>query len=196
MIDRNLIKHGKEFLSAVDNHKYEVTEDGLFFPKANVDVVGEFTDYMGTCRNKVVAEGFKHLLAVTVGGVAANNNWYLAIFSGAYTPDHATTAATFASAATEITSGTEGYTETTRRTWVHGAAAVVGAGAEVNPTTKSDFTIATATSLTIRGAALLSEQIKGSTSGVMMSVSRFGVDRIQYAGDVYSLGYRLRLQDV
>lgn len=196
MIDRNLIKHGKEFLSAVDAHKYEVTEDGLLFPKANVHVVGEFTDHMGTCRNKVVAEGFKHLLAATLGGVSANPTWYLAIFSGAYTPDSATTAATFASAATEITSGTEGYTENTRRTWVHGAAAVAGAGAEMNATTKADFTIATATSLTIRGAALLSEQIKGSISGVLMSVSRFGVDRVQYNGDLYSLGYRLRLQDV
>lgn len=197
MIDRDLIKHGAEFKRALANHQYEMTEHGIYFPMARAFGGGEYFfdtngENPGTAPNLIPTQGFNYLLDVGMRTQSAVAAWYLGLFSGAYTPVDGVTAATWVSAATEITSNSNGYSETTRRLWTPDGAAA--GGIVTNASGAAAFTIATSTSVTIRGAALVSEQAKGSGAGVLASISRFSVDRLHYNGDVFNLGYRMRLR--
>lgn len=196
MIDRDLQKHAREFKGYLSNHQYDVTDDGILFPKAGAMASGEYffdTDgeRPGSSPNLIPSAALEYILDAALGGVAAQSAWYLALYSGAYTPVPGLTAATFASAATEIVSATEGYSEVTRRPW--NATAAVG-GAKDNVTDRAAFSIKTASSLTIRGAALISSSTKGGTSGILVSASRFTNDRVEYDGNVFNLGYRARVR--
>ncbi len=196
MIDRDLQKHAREFKGYIDNHQYDVTDEGILFPKAGAMASGEYffdTDgeRPGSAHNLIPSAALEYLLNAALGGVAALPNWYLAIYSGAYTPVAGLTEANFATAATEITSATEGYSEATRRPWV---SAMATGGAKDNVASRAAFSIKTATSVTIRGAALISDQIKGGSAGVLISASRFANDRVEYDGNVFNLGYRARIR--
>ena len=191
MIDSDLIKHAGEFKGYLDNHQYEVSDEGVEFPRAKVMIFGEYEDNYGRTPNLVPTAGLNHILMVALSNTAKLNNFYLALYSGNYTPTDALTAANFAATATEITSGTEGYSEGTRRPWTP---TITAAGVMDNYAAKAAFSIVTATQLTIRGAALLSDQVKGSTSGVLISAAKFAQDRIEYNGNEYNLGYRVRAQ--
>ena len=191
MIDRDLIKHAREFKGYIDNHQYEVSDEGIEFPRAKVMIFGEYEDNYGRTPNLVPTEGLNHILMVALSNTAKLNNFYLALYSANYTPTAALTAANFAATATEIVSNTEGYSETTRRTWTP---TITAAGVMDNYAAKAAFTIATATQVTIRGAALLSDPVKGSTSGVLISAAKFAADRVEYAGNIYNLGYRVSAQ--
>ena len=188
MLDRDLIRHAKEFKGYIDNHQYEVSDEGVMFPRARVTIVGEYEDNYGRTPNLVPTEGLNHLLMVALKDTAKLNTFYLALYSGNYTPTATLTAANFTSTATEITSGSEGYSESVRQTWSPAAAS---SGVMDNYASKATFTIVTATSVTIRGAALLSSNVKGGTTGVLISAAKFGADRIEYNGNEYNLGYRV-----
>lgn len=195
MIDRDLQKHAREFKGYLDNNQYDVSDEGILFPKAHVSIQGEYfassPGYADSVeKNLVTTEGLNHLLMVALKDTAKLNTFYLALFSGAYTPVAGLTAATFTGAATEITSGTEGYSEAVRQTWVPAAAS---GGVMDNYASKANFTIATASSVTVRGAALLSSNVKGGVTGVLISASRFAQDRTQYDTDVFTLGYRVSI---
>ena len=195
MIDHDLQKHAGEFKGYLDGHQYEVSDEGIMFPKAGVTVQGEYLlsshGYVDAIeKNLVTTEGLNHLLMVALNYTAKLNTFYLSLFSGAYTPVAGLTAATYPASATEITSGTEGYSEAVRQTWSPAAAS---GGVMDSYATKAAFTIATATSLTIRGAALTSSNVKGATTGVLISATRFSADRVQYNSDVFNLGYRVTL---
>lgn len=197
MMDRDLQKHAREFKGYLDKHQYEVGPEGILFPQAHAVASGEYFfdtncgERPGVAPNLIPTQGLNYLLEAALRGGAAFTQFYLAPFSGAYTPVDGVTAQTFATAATEITSATEGYTETTRRPWTQAAAA---GGIMDNVASRASFTIATATELTIRGAALLSDPVKGGTNGVLISISRFAADRKESAGNVFNLGYRVRLR--
>jgi len=188
MLDNDILKHAREFKGYLDSYKYEVSDEGIEFPRAKVMIHGEYEDNYGKTPNLIPTEGLNHILMVTLSNTAKLNNFYLALFSGSYTPTNTLTAANFTSTATEIVSGTEGYSQATRPAWAPAAAA---SGVIDNYAAKADFTIATATTVTIRGAALLSEAVKGSTSGVLISAARYGADRVENDGNTYSLGYRV-----
>lgn len=188
MIDNDIVRHAREFKREFRNHNYDVSDEGILFPRAKVWISGEYEDNYGVTPNLVPTEGLNHLLMVALKDTAKLNTFYLALFSGSYTPVAGVTAATFTSAASELTSDTEGYSESVRQTWSPGTAA---AGVIDNYSSKADFTIATASSVTIRGAALLSSSAKGGTTGVLISIARFGADRTEYDGNLYSLGYRV-----
>lgn len=196
MLEKDLAKHAREFSGYINKGNYEECESGLLFPRAGVKVFGEYAHSVNgederTDANLLPVEGLNSLLNVALGSGTKYAGWFLALFSGSYTPTGNEIAATFPSIATEITSNLEGYSETTRRPW---QPATPAAGAIDNLTTKATFTIVTASTVTIRGAALLSESAKGSINGNLVSISRFGADRVQYNTDVFSLGYRVRLQ--
>ena len=61
---------------------------------------------------------------------------------------------------------------------------------------RAQFTIVTASQLVVRGAALLSDQLKGSTQGLLASASRFTRERTLLDGDTFDLGYRVTLNAV
>jgi hypothetical protein len=193
-----LTTHARELKGYMDRHQYDVTDQGIVFPKAGLIARGEYhissPGYEDSVEHNLIpTEGMNHILMVALSNTAKLNSFYLALFSGNYTPVAGLTAANFAASATEIVSGTEGYTEATRPVWTPAAAA---SGAIDNLASRANFTIATATNITIRGAALLSSNVKGSTTGVIISAARFAVDRIQYNTDVFTMGYRVNLQDV
>lgn len=191
MLDSDIIRHAGEFKGYLDNHQYEVSDTGIEFPKASVMLFGEYEDKYGITPNLITTEGLNHILSVALRDGSKLSNFYLALYSGNYTPTAALTAATFAATATEIVSGTEGYSNATRPQW----SPTAPAGGQIdNYTAKAEFNIVTASQVTIYGAALLSDAVKGSTSGVLISAARFASSRTEYNGNVYGLGYRVRAQ--
>ncbi len=191
MIDRDLIKHAGEFRGYIENHDYEVSDEGVVFPKAHARISGAYSISSPGYEdedipNLLPIEGINFILTSGLNGDA-----YLALFTTNYTPTSSITAAQFASTAGELVSNTEGYSETTRRLWEKAAASN---GARDNLANRAAFTIATATSVVIRGAALLTDQVKGATTGSLLSISRFAQARTQYNGDPFSLGYRVRIE--
>lgn len=195
-IDRDLQKHSREFATALRNHQYEMTDEGgVLFPKQSAIVSGVYTHNINGSdervdSNIVVTEGMNHMLDVVLRGTTAVATWYFGLFSANVTPVNTWTAANFTANATEITSNTEGYSETTRQAFV---AAAASAGSINNTASKAAFTIATATSITVWGAGLLSSNIKGGTTGTLLSSAKFSAARTLYNTDVFNLGYTLSL---
>lgn len=195
-IDRDLKKHSREFATALRNHQYEMTDEGgVMFPKQGAIVSGVYVhDVNGQDQrsdsNIVVTEGMNHILDVVLHGTTAVATWYFGLFSANVTPTSTWTAANFTANATEIVSGTEGYSEATRQAFVEAAAS---AGSINNTASKAAFTIATATTITVWGAGLLSSSAKGGTTGTLMSAAKFSAARTLYDTDVFNLGYTLSL---
>lgn len=194
-IDRDLQKHSREFATALRNHQYEVSDEGILFPKQGAIARGVYTHNVNGMDeredgNLVVTEGLNHILDVVLHGTSAVATWYFGLYSANVSPVSTWTAANFTANATEITSGTEGYSESTRQAFVEGAAA---AGSINNTASKASFTIATATSITVWGAGLLSSSTKGGTSGTLISAAKFSAARTLYNTDIFNLGYTLSL---
>lgn len=138
--------------------------------------------------NLVVNEGISHILNVALGSKAKTAKYYLALFGGATAPAPTWTAANFAAVASEIVSGTEGYTNATRPEWVP----VDTNGNSIdNMAAAAQLTIATSGTLTVTGAALLTNSTKGGTTGTLISASKYPVARTFQNGDIYEIGYRL-----
>ena len=138
--------------------------------------------------NLVVNEGISHILNVALGSKAKTAKYYLALFGGATAPAATWTAANFAAVASEIVSGTEGYSNATRPEWT----SVDTNGNSIdNMVTAAQLTIATSGTLTVTGAALLTSATKGGTTGTLISASKYPVARTFQNGDIYEIGYRL-----
>jgi hypothetical protein len=197
MIDRDLKKHRAEFARYMANKQYEVSDEGIYFPKAGAVAKGVYThDVNGSDvridSNLVTTEGFNHILDVVLHDASKISTWYFAMFTGNVTPLVTWTAANFTANATELTSNTEGYSESVRQTFVESAAS---AGAINNTASKAAFTIATATSVIVRGAALVSSNTKGGTTGTLYSAADFSApgDRSVVNGDTLTVTYTLSL---
>lgn len=142
--------------------------------------------------NLIPTEGLEHFLDVTLGGASQLTTWYLALFEGNVSPAATWTGANFTANATENTSETEGYSGSNRLTWTPDA---VASGKISNAGTVASFTFSTASSVVIYGAALLSAQGRGATSGVLASAIRFASARTLNDGDVLQLTYEVELTD-
>jgi hypothetical protein len=190
-----MVRHAGEFLRYLRNFKYERTEDGLYFPAARAFARGEYVhDVNGqderVDHNLLVDQGLIKMLGVMFYTDAKINNWYIALFNGSVSPANNWTAANFASTASEITSTTEGYTETTRQAFTPAAPS---ADAIDNTAARAAFTIATASQLNVTGAALLSSNVRGDTSGTLASATKFSSTRVLNNTDVFNCGYRVTL---
>lgn len=179
----------------LDKGQYEMTEQGLLLKPQRVIATGLYEHWVNgedyrADRNIVTDEGLNHMLDVCFHGVAATGTWYLSLYANNYTPLAALTAASYPATAGEITSGTEGYTEATRVAFVEGAAAAKSIS---NTASKANFTIATASSLTVNGAGLHSVSTKGATTGVLVSATKFSATRTLYDTDVFTLAYSVSL---
>ncbi len=140
--------------------------------------------------NLVVTEGQAHILNTALGSTAKPAGYYLALFSGAAAPAANWKAANFASVASEIVSLTEGHTSATRPVWTP---TNTNNNVIDNMTAVASVTIATATTLNVTGAALLSNSTRGGTSGVLISAAKYPATRTLQNGDVYEIGYRISL---
>lgn len=195
-MNRDLQKHAGEFATAIAANKFERTENGsLFFPKAKAMIEGiYFHDVNGEDErqdhNLLPDEGLMYLLTVGLYNGTKLPTWNLAIYSANYTPLPALTAASFPATASEITSNTEGYTEATRPIWTPSAPVnnIID-----NLANKAAYTIATASSLNVSGAALLSDSAKGAVTGKLASATKFTQARTLYNTDVFNLAYRVQL---
>ncbi|WP_151709665.1 hypothetical protein [Acinetobacter brisouii] len=185
----------KELKRSLNQEQYDLTGDGLYFPRQGIQVTGKYFDRVNdgewSCtKNLVVAEGLSHILNVALGSTAKPAGYYLALFNGATAPAANWTASNFPSVASEITSTTEGYTNATRPVWTPN---VASSGSISNLSATASLTIATAATLSVTGAALLTNSTRGGTSGVLISATKFASARTFQNGDVYQLGYELDL---
>lgn len=126
-------------------------------------------------HNLMPTEGLDHILSVAMKGGSQVPTWYIGLFEGNYTPVATDTAATLPGLATESTA----YDEATRVAWNEGS---IVTGALSNSASKAEFT-ANAVK-TIYGGFISSNQTKGSTTGVLLSVVRFGSPKTLEAGSV------------
>lgn len=181
--------------SAIAAGTFASTADGAIFEHGGISVKGEYFDRVNGGEwerswNLVVNEGLAHILNIALGSKAKSANYYLALFSGATAPTPTWTAASFASVASEIVSNTEGYTNATRPVWT--PAEATGNSID-NMVTAASLTIATSSTLTVTGAALLTSSAKGATTGVLVSATKYATPRQFQNGDIYEVGYRLSL---
>lgn len=172
---------------------YFEKEDGIYLPNHDLKACGEYFDRINGGEwnhtlNLVVNEGLAHLLNVALGSTAKPAGYYLALFSGATAPAANWTAANFASVATEIVSQSEGYTNATRPQWV---STNTSSNSIDNFASVAKVTIATSSQLNVTGAAMLTSNVRGGTSGILLSASKYAAARTFQDGDEYEIGYRL-----
>ncbi len=181
-------------LGALARGEFTETDNQITFDKlGGIQFKGEYFHRVNGgewehADNLVVNEGISHILNVALGGKAKTAKYYLALFSGSTAPSPTWTAANFAAVASEIVSGTEGYTNATRPEWTP----VDTNGNSIdNMAAAAQLTIATTGTLTVTGAALLTNSTKGGTTGTLISASKYPVARTFQNGDIYEIGYRL-----
>ncbi len=184
-----------ELAADLARERFDITDKGIYFPRQSVLAAGEYFDringgeWMRT-PNLLPTEGLAHLLNVALGSTAKPAGYFLALFSGAASPAANWTAASFAAAASEIVSLTEGYTSATRPAWTPANTAT---GAIDNLGAVASVTIATASQLNVTGAAMLTTNSRGGTTGALVSATKYAAARVFQNGDTYDIGYRVSL---
>jgi len=200
MFNKDLIKHSREFRRNVANHKYERTESGILFPSMNAHMQGIYAtslndDEWVESHNIIPDEGLNHVLDVVAANGTQIAAWFMALYANAYTPTASVTAALFTATAGEITSGSEGYSEATRVTWTPDAIDTVNTEI-INGAVPAAFTIVTASSLAVNGAALLSVNTKGAVTGSLLSAGRFPAQRNLSDTDTFNVKYKIDVDAV
>lgn len=180
---------------ALDREQYDLTDEGVYFPRQGVLAAGEYFDRINggewqRTKNLIPTEGLAHILNVAMGSTAKPAGYFLALFSGAAAPAANWTAASFAAAASEIVSLTEGYTSATRPAWTP---TNTSTGSIDNMASVASVTIATSSQLNVTGAAMLTNSARGGTTGVLVSATKYAAARVFQSGDTYEVGYRLSL---
>lgn len=185
-----------ELALAIHKENFDVTAEGIYFPKQGVMASGEYFDRINGGQwdrtpNLIVTEGLAHILSVALGATAKPAGHFLALFSGAAAPAANWTAASFAAAASEIVSMTEGYTSPTRPVWTPPSSTATNS--IDNMAAVAQVTIATAGTLNVTGAAMLTNSTRGGTTGALISATKYAAPRTFQNGDTYDIGYRLSL---
>lgn len=186
--------HWRDLYRDFRNYHYEYDDDNNLLI-STVKLAGSYEtlapDGLGAIKtsNLITTEGANHLLSVGVAGGSQVGTWYVGIFSGNVSVTDALTAATFASATTELTTQ---YSESTRVAYVEAAPAAKSVNNTSNP---SVFTAA-ATNVNIWGVGLLSSSTKGGTTGTLLSVSKYpSVRTLPSIGDTIAIRYVLTLSN-
>jgi len=190
------MKHSADVRKFIEGGDFVATEGGLLI-HGGIMARGRYYHTVNgqderIDENLIVAEGILYLLEAGLGTNTFDAAHYLALYVGNATPAANWTAANFTSNSTESTDDADGYSESVRQTWTSAAAA---AGVIGNLASRATFTIATTTTVTVYGAGLLSSSVKGGTSGVLVSSSRFASARILNDTDTFELGYEVELTD-
>lgn len=185
-----------ELAQAIHKDNFDVTAEGIYFPRQGVMASGEYFDRINggdweRTPNLIVTEGLAHILSVALGKTAKPADYFLALFSGSAAPAANWTAASFAATANEIVSMTEGYTSPTRPVWTPPNS--TNTNSIDNMGAVARVTIATASQLNVTGAAMLTNSAKGGTTGALISATKYAAERVFQAGDTYDIGYRLSL---
>lgn len=168
---------------------YQKTASGLLVPKQKLLVGGRFRvqhfckgklidDEL--CDNLVTNEGLNHMLGVELFGTSQITAWYLALYSGNYTPLATDTAATLPGNATE----TGAYTAGARPQFVPAAPS----GQSItNSASRATYTFNA--TVTVYGAFMTSSATISGTSGVSFSAALFGTSKSVVNTDQILLTY-------
>lgn len=181
--------------AAMTVNDYISNEDGSITTGQGITAKGEYFDRINDgewtrTENLIPTEGLAHILNVALGTTPKPASYHLALFSAAAQPAANWTAASFASTASEIVSMTEGYSAATRPTWTPTNTLTNSID---NMAAVAKVTMKTASSLTVQGAAMLTNSSKGSTAGALISASKYAAPRVFQDGDTYEIGYRISL---
>lgn len=196
MLDKDLNKHSREFAGYMRKHQFELTDSGgVLFPRASVVAQGMYVhDINGMDErcdpNLLPDEGLIYLLNVGLNNGTKLATWYVAMYAANYTPLANLTAASFPATASEITSNTEGYTESLRPIWTPTPPTTPTIS---NLANKVAFTIASASNIVINGLALVSDSTKGAITGKLISATKFAAARPAYNTDIFNAGYSVVL---
>lgn len=183
----------QQIARAIMDGRFEETELGLFVPSARAMVAGKFVYHKRGepeefSHNLVVTQGLDYLVGVALKAVTPITTWRIAPFSGDVTVQATWTAANFTSNAAEVTA----YENNNRPTWVGGS---VTAGAVNSFADKAEIK-ATTNGVVIRGAAMISSQAKGGTTGTLLGASRFGSAKTLDEDEILDIGYGLQITPV
>lgn len=178
-----------EFARALRNFRYDLTENGVWFPAQKAGFGGLFTlirpDYDPVPgKNTVTLPWLDGLLDTYFNAASAPPGFYIAPFTNAITPSSALTAANFASTQGEYT----GYTQSARVAWTSNGASA--SQTVSNSNAPATFTIG-ASATTLNGAGLLTDSTKGSTGGVLIAAARFDVGNTLSSGSTFKIQYSL-----
>lgn len=181
-----------KLLHALDDGRFEMTEEGILVPSLRLLAQGRFVvnkrgEPEEFSDNLVVTEGLNYILGSALRGVTAIPSWFIALYSGTVTVGASWTGANFATNSTEIT----GYTSSTRVAWEPTAAA---AGVISSYSAKSEFTASS--SITARGAGLLSSSVKSGNTGTLIAASNFSTAKPLALDEILDVGYQLTLTPV
>lgn len=196
MFTQELKRHIREVRSAIFRNRYQQHANGIEIAGANAIVGGQYSyrvnkgEWSEPEANLLPTQGLIFLLNL-LGNHAAIPTCSIALYANAYTPIAANVALTFTSTYSEITSGSEGYSEATRVAWVSATAATTAV--IHNNASPAEFTIVTASSLTVNGVAMLTASAKGATTGNLISASLFGATRTFSNTDLFDVKYQLGL---
>lgn len=142
--------------------------------------------------NLIVDQGIMQALGVMFYTDSKIANWYLTMFSGATTPTANLTASNAPATLDEITSTTEGFSNTTRPAWTPSAPA---ANVINNDASMATFNIVATTSINATGGMLVSSDVRGGTGGVLWSAGLFDNARELFNAEPFQLGYQTSLTD-
>ena len=176
------------------NEIYDETEEGIYFPKQGIMLSGEYMDRVNGgdvafTKNLIPKEALIHVLNVALGSKAKPAGSYLALFNGAAVPADNWTAANFVATAGEIVSLTEGYTNATRPQFI--PSDTTDQKYIDNFASVASVTIATTSQVNVTGVALLTNNQRGGTTGVLLSATKYPAARVFQNGDVFEIGYRV-----
>jgi hypothetical protein len=164
----------------------------LFAPDDNVDTVrlggvfcvqhlrGDELIDEDVCHNLVTNEGLNHMLGVELYSTAQITAWYLALFTGNYTPLATDTAASLPGNSTECTA----YTAGTRPQFV---SAAPSGQSVTNSASRASYTFNA--TVTIYGAFMTSSATISGTSGTSFSAALFGTSKSVVNTDQILLTY-------
>lgn len=197
-----LTTNAAEIARAIRNHAYERDDaNGRLYLKGSSGLwVGgalKIRDYrdgsIEIVNNLVVNEGLNYLLNVALpptGGYTQIASWYIAPYSGNYTPTGALTAANFTATATEFTA----YTAGTRLALPIASATTTQSTGNVGD--EAELTLSAGGPYNLYGAAVISASAKSATTGTLLAAVRFGTPRLgMLAGDKLGLEYQISAGD-
>lgn len=185
----------KELQKELHHERYDMTDAGVYFPRQGVLAKGCYYDRINggqwqATPNLIVNEGLVFMLNTAFGTRPKTPKFYIALFNGAASVEPTWTAQNFASVAGEIVSMSEGYTSATRPEWTPTDTDSNTIG---NMNAPAKLNIATSSSITVTGAALLTASNKGGTTGSLISATRYPASRVLQNGDTFEVGYQLAL---
>lgn len=194
MLHKDLIRHGLEFVRAIDQHQYEVSPAGVHFPKQRAFVQGQYDTWVNGSGhqmdpNVVPVEALNYLLKAglkVVGGISA---WYIAPFLNNVTPLSTLTAATFDSVLNEFTA----YDEGTRLAWTLPSDPTTGSfdNAAAPAVFTADASVGVGVGVDIYGAGILGTSAKEATTTKVLCASKFSAARNLKATDKLTVQYTI-----